>query len=333
MYRFNVVFRKYLLLWALLAMVVGYLAGKYNQSRVSSLAFLLTPLAFVMMIIMVIPSTLASLVRARTYIYPMIASFSLLVLSPFMAYVVSSIVPESLHYLRTGIIVASTMPSNAMLSAWTAFLEGDVLLTFIIQSFSSLVGLFFMPFGTRMLFTGAGSVSLFLLLRNLFFLIVIPFAIGTSARKLFRRRLTEKLMRKMKPTLSSISSIIELFIILIIVGLRAQDISVFPVLILWGVLASALFHIASFIIALYFVKLFRFGFESAVPLVFQNGTKNLSVAMVIAVTSFGSQAVLGVAACILTQFPVSAFFYSLISRDRILLKSRDAGERAGELPR
>jgi hypothetical protein len=55
--------------------------------------------------------------------------------------------------------------------------------------------------------------------------------------------------------------------------------------------------------------------------------------MVIAITSFGSQAVLGVAACTLTQFPVSALFYSLISRNRIILKSRDAGERAGELPR
>jgi hypothetical protein len=39
--------------------------------------------------------------------------------------------------------------------------------------------------------------------------------------------------------------------------------------------------------------------------------------MVVALTSFKNQAVLGVAACILSQFPVSALFYSVLFRSSI----------------
>jgi ACR3 family arsenite efflux pump ArsB len=316
MNRFNVIFRKYILLWALLSMVVGYLAGRFNHTRVDSCAFLLTPLAFFMMFIMVFPSSLSSLLNLRLYAAPIAASFVLLVLAPFVAYAVSAAIPDAFHYLRTGIVVSATVPPNAMLSAWTAFLEGDVLLSFIIQSFSALAGLLFMPFGTRVLFQGLSSFSLVLLLRNLFFLVVIPFVLGAVVRKVFRHYLTEGLLKRVKPTLSSLSGIIELFIIMISVGLKADVISEYPVIILWGVFTAALYYLASFVIFLYGVKLFRFSYENAVPLVYQNGTKNLSVAMVIAITSFESRSALGVAACILVQFPVSALFYSLISRHK-----------------
>jgi BASS family bile acid:Na+ symporter len=325
MHRFNVIFRKYILFWALLAMVTGYLAGKFNHARVDACAFLLTPFAFFMMFIMVFPSSLASLLNLRLYAAPIAASFVLLLAAPLVAYAVSAVIPDPFHYLRTGIVISATVPPNAMLSAWTAFLEGDVLLSFIIQSFSALAVLLFMPFGTRILFQGLSSFSLVLLLRNLFFLVVIPFVLGAVVRKVFRQYLTDYLIKRVKPTLSSLSGIIELFIIMISVGLRADVISEYPVIILWGVLTAALYQLASFVISLYGVKLFRFSYGNSIPLVYQNGTKNLSVAMVIAITSFESRSALGVAACILAQFPVSALFYSLISRHKTFLMNGGGG--------
>jgi ACR3 family arsenite efflux pump ArsB len=329
MHRFNLVFRKYILLWALLAMVVGYLAGKFNHARINACSFLLTPFAFFMMFIMVFPSSLASLLNLKRYAVPIGASFVLFLAAPFVAYTVSAAIPNPFHYLGTGIIISAMVPPNAMLSAWTAFLEGDVLLSFIIQSFSALAGLLFMPFGARILFQDLPSFSLVLLLRNLFLLVVIPFVLGAVVRKVFRQYLTDDLMKKVKPTLSSLSGIIELFIIMISVGLKADDISEYPVIILWGVLTAALYHLASFVISLSGVKLFRFSYENAVPLVYQNGTKNLSVAMVIAITSFESRSALGVAACILVQFPISALFYSLISRHSAFLMNREMDGASG----
>jgi predicted Na+-dependent transporter len=315
-------------------MVAGYLAGKYNRSRMLACEFLLTPFAFFMMFIMVFPSSLSSLLNLKRYAAPVAVSFVLLLLSPFLGYAISSAIPEPFHYLRTGILISATVPPNPMLSAWTAFLAGDVLLSFIIQSFSALAGLLFMPFAASLLFHGIPSFSLVLLLRNLFFLVVIPFALGAVVRKLFGRYLTGDLMKRVKPTLSSISGIIELFIIMISVGLKADIISDYPVIILWGVVTAALYHLASFVISLSSVKICGFGYESAIPLAFQNGTKNLAVAMVIAVTSFERWSALGVAACILAQFPVSALFYSLISRHKSFLASpADAEAGRVRLPR
>jgi hypothetical protein len=71
------------------------------------------------------------------------------------------------------------------------------------------------------------------------------------------------------------------------------------------------------------VKFFRFGYETEVSLIYQNGTKNLSVAMVIAITSFKSQAIFDELASVLAQFPVSGLFDSLIVRLMEYLMNHD----------
>jgi ACR3 family arsenite efflux pump ArsB len=65
---------------------------------------------------------------------------------------------------------------------------------------------------------------------------------------------------------------------------------------------------------MYISKIFKFDYETAIPLIYQSGSRNLPVAMVVAISSFKNQAVLGVAACMLSQFPISALFYKIISR-------------------
>jgi ACR3 family arsenite efflux pump ArsB len=295
MNNFSLTVRKYILLWAFIAMVAGYFAGLYNPERVGTLEFLLTPLAFLMIFIMVFPPNLSSLLKIKLYIYPLLVSFILFIASPLVAYAVSHIIPHSYNFLRTGIIISSTVPPNAMLSAWTSFLEGDIVLTLIIQSFSSVIALFIMP-------------------SNIGFLIVIPIVLGGLIKLIFRKVFTTNVMKKIKPTLSSVSGIIEIFIILISVALRAEIIKNNPVIIIWGVLTAYCYYAVCFILAIFVSRLFNFQYETAIPLIYQNGSKNLSVAMVVAITSFESQAVLGVAASIIAQFPASAFFYSVSIR-------------------
>jgi len=314
MLKFNLLLRKYILFWVLLAMVIGYLAGRFNPERVVSLKFTITPLAFIMIFIMVFPSNLSSLAKLKLYIYPMIVSFGLFIISPFLAYIVSNIIPEQFLFLRTGMIISSAVPPDAMLSAWTGFLEADILLTLIIQSFLSFVSLFLMPFGLPFLFEHSSYFSLRILIKNLFFLIVIPFVLVGVLKTIFRKYLTRDILKKLKPTLSSISGVMAILIILISVSLRAEIITNNPGIILWGFFISSLYYTILFIVALYVSKVFRLKYEIAVPLIYQNGSRNLPVAMVIALTSFKTQAILGVAACMLAQFPVSALFYTIISR-------------------
>ena len=203
-----------------------------------------------------------------------------------------------------------------MLSAWTGFLEGDILLTLIIQSFTFVVWIFLVPFGFSLFFGKSSYFSLGLLIRNLFFLIVIPFFIAAVLKRVLRRRLTEDLLQKIKPTLSTLSGIIEIFIILISVALGARIITENPGIIAWGVLTSALYYSVSFAISIYLTRLFRIDYERSIPLIYENGTRNLSIAMVVAITSFKGSAVLGVAACILAQFPVAALFYTILKSPR-----------------
>ncbi|RKY00809.1 MAG: hypothetical protein DRP54_04845 [Spirochaetes bacterium] len=312
--RFNLNFRKYLLFWAFSSMVIGYLAGKFNHERVVGLEFIITPLLFLMVFIMVLPTRLASLLQLSSYLYPMIVSFILFLISPFLSYIVSLIIPENFNYLRTGIVVASTVPPDAMLSAWAGFFEADILLTLIIQSFTFLMWIFLVPFGLSLFFGGTPYYSVWVLVNNLLILIVIPFLAGGLIKFFLKRWVKEKHLNNFKPTLSTISGLIELFILLISVALSASIISENPVIILWGVLTSALYYFMSFVISISLALLFSLPFEYAIPVVYQNGSKNLGLGLVVALTSFKNQAVLGVAACVLAQLPISSVFYTFISR-------------------
>ncbi|HUT65548.1 MAG TPA: hypothetical protein VMZ05_05305 [Spirochaetota bacterium] len=317
MRNFNLWVRKYILLWVLLAMVVGYLAGRFNEQRVLSLQFIVIPLLFIMVFIMVFPTSLRSLAMLKHYLYPMAVSFILFILGPFVAYGISYIIPEQFSYLQRGIVISSTVPPNAMLSAWTGFLEGDILFTLIIQSFTFVVWIFLVPLGFSLFFRTSSYFSLILLIKNLGFLIVIPFILAIVLKRVMKRWLTGDLLQKIKPTLSTLSGIIELFIILISVAMGAQVITDNPGIIAWGVLTSALYYTVSFVISIYLTRLFRIEEERSIPLIYENGTRNLSIATVVAITSFKGGAVLGVAACILTQFPVAAFFYTILRRARV----------------
>jgi ACR3 family arsenite efflux pump ArsB len=156
--------------------------------------------------------------------------------------------------------------------------------------------------------------SLLILVKNLFFLIVVPLVLVGCLRLLFRGIITGNVLKRIKPLLSTSSGIIELFIIMISIALRASIIAEYPIIILWGVFTAALFYASSFIAAFYITRLFRFDYPTSIPLIYQNGSKNLPIAMVITITTFEQRAILGVAACILAQFPISALFYSIISR-------------------
>ncbi|MFW6138636.1 MAG: arsenic resistance protein, partial [Spirochaetota bacterium] len=293
MNRFNIIFRKYILFWALAAMVVGYLAGRYNPYRVYMLRVLITPLLFIMIFIMIFPTNLRSLLKLKYYTLPMIISFILFLISPFLAYLVSGVIPQDFRFLRTGIIISSTVPPEAMLSAWTGFLEGDILLSLIIQSFTFIMWILLVPFGLSLFFGNSSGFALMTVVKNLFFLIVIPFIIAGFLKKVFKEYLTADVLERLKPTLSSISGLIEIFVILISVGLSSEIIAKNPIIILWGFFTSVFYYALTFIIALYLTRLFRLEYHTSIPLVYENATKNLPIAMAVAISSFQNQTVLG----------------------------------------
>jgi ACR3 family arsenite efflux pump ArsB len=309
MRRFNLKFRQYILLWALLAMVIGYLVGRFNHQKALSLQPLITPLLFLMIFLILFPTDLSSLLHLGAYRNELIVSFFLSVLAPVISIAVSRIIPARFQFLRTGIVISSTVPPNAMLSAWTVFLEGDVLLTLIIQSFTFIYYLFLVPFGLEALLRNNADFSFVILVKNLLILIVVPFLLAGGLRQVFRRYLGA--LKRIKPTLSTVAGMIELFILLISIALRADVIADNPVLIMWGVFTAALLYIILYGVALLATILLKLSRSTSIALVFQNGSKNLPIAMVIALSTFESQAMLGVAACVLAQFPISALFFTL----------------------
>ncbi len=313
MKKFSHIFRKYILLWAFLSMFIGYLSGKFNPERAISLSTVTEPLLFIMILIMIIPTDLSNILKIKRYIMPVALAILLFLISPFIAHIVSGIIPKPFGFLRTGIILVSTTPPDAMLSAWAGFLEADILLTLIIQSVTFFLWIFLLPFGLSVLFRGNKIYSMLLLTKNLVILIIIPFIIAIIIKAFLRKRLSPERKKRFRISLSTISGMIELFIIMISIALNSEIISKNPIIILWGVLTAIVYYAGIFIVALFTAATTKMSYENSIPIVYENATKNLPLAMVVALTTFNEQAILGVAACMLVQFPISAFFFNIIN--------------------
>ncbi len=311
MKKFSFVFRKYILLWAFLSMLVGYLSGKFNPERAVSLSVITEPFLFIMILIMIIPTELSNILKIKKYLFPIGIAVLMFLISPFIAQITLMIIPKKFSFLSTGIILVSTAPPDAMLSAWAGFLEADILLTLIIQSLTFLLWIFLLPFGLSIIFKGEKIFSMLLLIKNMIILIVIPFIIAILIKTFLKKRVPDEAKRGIRVALSTISGIIELFIILISIALNSDMISNYPIIILWGVVAAAIYYLSIFLIALFAARTAKISYESTIPIIYENATKNLPLAMVVALTSFNEHAILGVAACMLVQFPISAFFFNI----------------------
>ncbi len=142
--RFNAFFRRFMTLWVFLSIFSG-LAFGYAFPNVN-LSFLVLPLVFLMIYVMIIPTRFSLFVRVfRSPKEIVLGLVNILLVAPLIAFAVSSLLLSD-HNLVAGFTLAGAVPPGGMNAAWTGLLGGNVPLAIVLQALTLIISVVQVPY-------------------------------------------------------------------------------------------------------------------------------------------------------------------------------------------
>jgi len=326
MKKINQFFRKNLFSLVLTSIVLGFLLGWQLPQIAASLKSLIVPILFLMIFVMIVPIEFKELVAVRKYKKEIIWGFiAILFLAPSVAYLVGFAVPEKYDFLKTGLILAATMPPGGMIVSWTGLLDANIELAMILQTGTFILALLTIPLTLSLFLSGSVHFSQSLLIQNIALYIFLPLIIGFIVQLLLKRKYPKEKIKSWKPTLATISSLCALLVVFISTSLKANTIISHPQMLLWGILLAVVYYLIMFLIALFFSGLFIGSYDNQMPIVYGTTSKNLSIGVALALSAFSGPVVLGVVFCFMVQMPMLSLFYKFIRKEE-----QEFAEEVGE---
>lgn len=292
--KITTILTKYLPILVLVFIGLGILVGNSYPEEMKELKpFIPIPLFFMlypMMITLQIEEVKKAIKSPKIILSAILLNF---VISPplgaLFAYLFFHGYPS---LLAVGFILNMVTPCSGMVAAWTGFAKGKVETAVVIVAVSFLMAIFMIPFWLYILVRQLVDVPVFLLLKQLVYIIVLPMIAGFATRKYLIGKMGEERFLKIKPTFPAISSLGMYAIIFISMALEAKTTLKYPEFVLLLVVSMTLYYLLMFGISVLYSKLAKIDFENMVALAYGTTAKNLSITIAIAVATFGGLAIL-----------------------------------------
>ncbi len=310
-------FKKYMPLWVLLAVVSGLTFGYFFPGAAGGLKGAVIPLLFVLIWLMIIPT------NPKQYVQVLKKPKSLLlgiifisVLAPLIAYPLAHTILRSNPELGIGLILAATVPPGGLIASWTGLLAGDIALAVSLQAITLVIGIIQIPFTLSILAGTTAQIPFTLIMQTLALIVVMPLLVGAITRIGLLRFVGEKKLKAFSPNFAVISSLIALCVVFISTGMKANDLINQPQLIGIGLVAALGYYLMAYLISSLLCRFMKLDYAQSIPLIYGTGTKNLSIAIALAITAFSNSpyVVLGVVFCFIIQMPLASVFYKVIPR-------------------
>lgn len=311
--RFNAFFRKYMTVWVFLSIFLG-LAFGYEFPEIK-LSFLVLPLVFIMIYVMIVPTHFSLFVRVfqspREIILGLI---NILVVAPVIAFATSSILLAN-HNLIAGLTLAGAVPPGGMNAAWTGLLGGNVPLAIVLQALTLILSVVQVPYTLQLLVGAYVEIPVSLLMRSLAVLVFLPLTAGFLTRQAVIRTAGEGLIDNLRPLFPVLSGIAALSVVFVAASLQASKIITNPSIISYAIVAAVIYYFLLFITGAVISRFSKLNYENSIPVIYGGATKNLSIAIALAISAFGnSSVVLAVIACFMVQMPMASVFFRVVPR-------------------
>jgi ACR3 family arsenite transporter len=314
--RINQFFRKNLFSLVLTSIILGFLLGWQLPQIAALLKSLIVPILFLMIFVMIIPVEFRELVAVRKYKKEIIWGFvAILLLAPLVAWLINFIIPEKYDFLKTGLILAATMPPGGMIVSWTGLLDANIELAMILQTGTFILALLTIPLTLSLFLSGSVHFSQSLLIQNIALYIFLPLIVGFIAQLLLKRKYSKEKIKSWKPTLATISTLCALLVVFISTSLKVNTIISHPQMLIWGILLAVVYYFIMFLVSLFFTGLIVDSYDNQMPIVYGTTSKNLSIGVALALSAFSGSVVLGVVFCFMVQMPMLSLFYKFIRKE------------------
>lgn len=294
------------------AMALGLTAGLVVD--LAPLSVLVLPLTMLMVFPMLVNFRLSDVAGGQDWRAVGLAMALDFLVLPFLAWILARLFFADEPGLYVGMVLAGLFPTSGMTISWTGLAKGNVAAAVKMTVIGLIAASLLAPFYLKLLAGAVVPVDLFGVLKTVLLVVGVPMLAGQVSRYLLVRRLgAEKYRAKVAPVLPGISTLGVLAIVFLAIGLKAQMIVGRPALLLTIAAPLLVFYLANFALSTLVGKaLLPRG--DAIALVYGTVMRNLSIALGIAIASFGPEAALVLAGAYIVQVQAAAWYVKLTGR-------------------
>lgn len=270
-----------------LSMVLGLLYGYMGNP--GYLEALIIPLTIMMIYPMMVGLNVKSLMGELDWKLQGATQAINFLAIPFVAFFIGKIFLANQPLFAFGLVLMALLPTSGMTVSWTGFARGNVNSAVKMTALGLILGALLTPVYANFLMGKVISVPLLKVFKQIALVIFIPLILGNLTQLFLIKKYGETDYKKnIKPNFSSISALGVVGIIFVAISLKAKMIIANPSIILFLFLPLLVFYIFNYALASIIGKIF-FNRADAIALVYGSVMRNLSVALAIAMTVFGSQ--------------------------------------------
>ncbi|MEL1136030.1 bile acid:sodium symporter [Desulfitobacterium sp. THU1] len=213
--------------------------------------------------------------------------------------------------LFAGLAITALLPTSNMTIAFTMLAKGNVPAAIQMTTSGLLLGSVLAPGYLYLMVGKYVPVDIFLTLKTIALVIIIPLIFGMLTYKFLMKRYSqEHFQKKIKPFLPAASTWGMLLIIFISMSMNAKRIAQHLDIFAMALGVQMVFYAINYLLAILVGRRF-FSEKDALTLVFSTVLRNLSISIGLAATAFGSNAALMVSLAFLIQGQVAAWFIKL----------------------
>ncbi len=303
---------KHLVLIIPVSMVLGLATGLVLD--LSPLKVLILPITMLMVYPMLVnfkPAQALSLKDGKAVGLAMTLNFVVL---PIVAWLLARVFFGGEPELFVGLVLIGLFPTSGMTISWTGFAKGNVAAAVKMTVFGLLAASVLAPLYLVALAGTVVSVDVLSVAQTVLLVVFVPMVAGVLTRRLLVSRVGQEAYKKrIAPVFPGLSTIGVFAIVFLAIGLKARMIVSDPAMLVRVAAPLALFYLIAFGIATLAGKI-MLPRGDAIAAVYGSVMRNLSIALGIAIASFGPEAALVLAVAYIVQVQGAAWYVKLADR-------------------
>ncbi|MGM0443368.1 MAG: bile acid:sodium symporter [Fibrobacterota bacterium] len=267
-------------------MIAGFLFG--ISADASFLKHFIMPLTFLMVYPMMVNLNIRRLFEGGDIPVQAAAQLLNFTITPFIAWGLGALFFPDNTWLALGLLLTGLLPTSGMTISWTGMARGNMPAAVKMTVFGLLAGSLLTPLYVQQLMGADVAIDMAGIFRQIGLIVVLPLIAGNLTRLLLQKRYgTAKYEKDVKPIFPPLSTIGVVGIVFAAMALKAPAIAANPGMLLTIFLPLTLLYAFNFLISITVAKLF-FNRGNGIALLYGTVMRNLSIALAIAMTAFGT---------------------------------------------
>jgi len=305
------------LIWTVpLFMAGGFILGIVIED-LSFFKMLILPLTVLMVYPMMVGMQFKKILEGGDLKVQLVTQLINFAVIPFLAFYLGKLFFPNKPFLALGFLLLSLLPTSGMTISWTGMSKGNTPAAVKMTVVGLLLGSFLTPFYLKWLMGASISIPMGKIFTQIAFVVLVPMLAGfLTQQAIIKKAGEERFHQHIKKQFPPLSSLGVLLMVFVAMALKARSIQADPVAFLSLFPALLALYGINILLSTLIAKGF-FNRGDGLALVYGTVLRNLSIALAIAMSSFGkegSEIALIIALGYVIQIQLSSWYVKLSPR-------------------